>query len=73
VLGTSRIVTPTGRVVAEAHRAVPGSSSRAEPRVHRIDVHIADDREGIATLLEDERHPELYADSRRDRAPTEST
>ena len=70
LLGASRIVAPTGTVVAEAHRAVPGSSSRAELLVHRIDLHIAYAREGLASLLEDERHPEIYVDS--GRIPAES-
>ena len=61
-------MAPTGTVVAEASRAVPGSSSRAELLVHRIDLHIAYAREGIAGLLEDERRPELYVD----RVPVES-
>ncbi len=65
LLGASRIVAPTGTVVAEADRAVPGSSSRAELLVHRIDLHVAYAREGIAALLEDERHPEIYADAGR--------
>ena len=68
LLGASRIVAPTGTVVAEASRAVPGSLSRAELLVHRIDLHIAYEREGISGLLEDERHPDLYYD----RIPAES-
>ena len=35
---------------------------RAELLVHRIDLHIAYEREGISGLLEDERQPELYAE-----------
>jgi hypothetical protein len=62
LLGASRIVAPTGTVVAEASRAVPGSLTRAELLVHRIDLHIAYEREGISGLLEDERHPDLYFD-----------
>jgi predicted amidohydrolase len=62
LLGASRIVAPTGTVVAEASRAVPGSASRAELLVHRIDLHIAHQRDGISALLEDERHPDLYFD-----------
>ena len=69
LLGASRIVAPTGTVVAEASRAVPGSSSRAELVVHRIDLHIAYARDGISGLLEDGRHPDLYFD----RVPAEST
>ena len=68
LLGASRIVAPTGTVVAEASRAVPGSLCRAELLVHRIDLHIAYEREGISGLLEDERHPDLYFD----RVPAES-
>ena len=45
LLGASRIVAPTGTVVAEASRAVPGALSRAELLVHRIDLHIAHARE----------------------------
>jgi predicted amidohydrolase len=62
LLGASRIVAPTGTVVAEASRAVPGAPSRAELLVHRIDLHLAYAREGISSLLEDERRPELYFD-----------
>ena len=62
LLGASRIVAPTGTVVAEASRAVPGSLTRAELLVHRIDLHIAHALEGISRLLEDERHPDLYFD-----------
>jgi hypothetical protein len=47
---------------------VPGSSSRAELLVHRIDLHLAYEREGISGLLEDERRPDLYFD----RVPVES-
>src|SRR5580698_8139398 len=68
LLGASRIVAPTGTVVAEASRAVPGSLSRAELLVHRIDLHIAHALEGISGLLEDQRHPDLYFD----RVPAES-
>ena len=67
-MGASRIVAPTGTVVAEASRRRAGSSSRAELLVHRIDLHIAYAREGISGLLEDERRPELYFD----RVPVES-
>jgi predicted amidohydrolase len=66
LLGASRIVAPTGTVVAEASRAVPGATSRAELVVHRIDLHIAYAREGISALLEEGRHPDLYFD----RVPT---
>ena len=62
LLGASRIVAPTGTVVAEASRAVPGCASRAELLVHRIDLHLAYQRDGIAALLEDERRPDLYFD-----------
>ena len=63
LLGASRISTrrpaPWWRRRA---RATPGSSSRAELLVHRIDLHIAYAHEGISGLLKDERHPELYFD-----------
>ncbi len=62
LLGASRIVAPTGTVVAEASRAVPGRVGKAELLVHRIDLHLAYQREGLAALLEDERHPALYFD-----------
>jgi hypothetical protein len=41
---------------------VPGRPSPAELLVHRIDLHLAYRREGVAALLEDERHPHLYGD-----------
>ena len=62
LLGASRIVAPTGTVVAEAGRAAPGAACRAELLVHRIDLQIAYRRDGISGLLEDERHPDLYFD-----------
>jgi predicted amidohydrolase len=62
LLGASRIVAPTGTVVAEAGRAMPGCTSRAELLVHRIDLHLAHQRDGLGALLEDERHPDLYLD-----------
>jgi predicted amidohydrolase len=62
LLGASRIVAPTGTVVACATVAVPGRASPAELLVHRIDLHLAYRREGVGALLENERHPELYAD-----------
>ena len=61
-LGASRIVAPTGTVEAGATSAVPGRPSPAELLVHRIDLHLAYRREGVGALLENERHPELYAD-----------
>ncbi len=68
LLGASRIVAPTGTVVAEASRAAPGSSSRAELLVHRIDLHLGYERGGISALLEDGRRPDLYVE----RVPAES-
>ncbi len=62
LLGASRIIAPTGTVVAQASTAVPGCASPAELLVHRIDLHLAQAREGLATLLEDERRPDLYTD-----------
>jgi hypothetical protein len=35
---------------------------KAELLVHRIDLHLAYQREGLAALLEDERQPGLYFD-----------
>jgi predicted amidohydrolase len=64
LLGASRIVAPTGTVVAEASRAVPGNTSRTELLVHRIDLHLAHQRDGLCSLLEDERRPDLYMEDR---------
>ena len=30
--------------------------------MHRIDLHLAQAHEGLATLLEDERRPDLYTE-----------
>jgi predicted amidohydrolase len=62
LLGASRIIAPTGTVVAEASRTVPGSTHAPELLVHRIDLQLARDSEGLAALLESERRPELYFD-----------
>jgi len=62
LLGASRIVAPTGTVVAEATRTVPGCMHPPELLVQRIDLQLAYQRDGIATLLEEGRRPELYAD-----------
>lgn len=62
LLGASRIVAPTGTVVATAQTAVPGRPSPAELVVHRIDLHLAYRHEGVGALLEDERQPVLYGE-----------
>ena len=62
LLGSSRIIAPTGTVVSEASGAVPGRSSPAELLVHRIDLHLAYRREGVCALLEDGRRPDLYVE-----------
>jgi predicted amidohydrolase len=62
LLGASRIIAPTGTVVAAARTAVPGRPSPAELVVHRIDLHLAHLREGVGALLEDERRPTLYGE-----------
>ena len=62
LLGASRIIAPTGTVVATAPTAVPGRPSPAELVVHRIDLHLAHLREGVGALLEDERRPTLYGE-----------
>ena len=62
LLGASRIVAPTGTVVAEATRAVPGSTHPPELLVQRIDLHLAYHKDGIGTLLEEGRRPLLYLD-----------
>jgi predicted amidohydrolase len=66
LLGGSRIVAPTGTIVAEASRALPGCPHPAELLIHRIDMRLAYAREGLAALLEDDRRPELYFDSGRE-------
>jgi predicted amidohydrolase len=71
LLGQSRIIAPTGTVVAEASGAVPGRATPAELLVHRIDLHLAYKREGESALLEEERRPELYAELG-ERLPTAS-
>jgi predicted amidohydrolase len=60
LLGASRIIAPTGTVVAAAPTAVPGRPSPAELVVHRIDLHLAHRRDGVGALLEEERRPALY-------------
>ncbi len=60
LLGASRIIAPTGTVVAVAPTAVPGRPTPAELVVHRIDLHLAHVHEGVGALLEDERRPALY-------------
>jgi predicted amidohydrolase len=62
LLGASRIIAPTGTVVAEAGRTVPGGTLSPELLVHRIDLRLARDRAGLAALLEDDRRPSLYFD-----------
>jgi len=62
LLGASRVVAPTGTIVAEATRAVPGCTHPPELLVQRIDLHLAYQREGIGTLLEEGRRPSLYRD-----------
>jgi predicted amidohydrolase len=62
LLGASRIIAPTGTVVAHASAAMPGCLSAAELLVHRIDLHLARRREGAGALWEDERRPELYGE-----------
>jgi predicted amidohydrolase len=62
LLGASRIIAPTGTVVAAAPTAVPGRPSPAELVVHRIDLHLAHRREGVGALLDEERRPALYAE-----------
>jgi predicted amidohydrolase len=60
LLGASRIVAPTGTVVVEAARTVPGRTPPPEVITHRIDLDLARQTEGIAALLEAERRPQLY-------------
>jgi len=61
-MGGSRIVAPTGTVVVEATRSVPGSTHPPELLVQRIDLQLAYQREGIGTLLDEGRRPLLYLD-----------
>jgi predicted amidohydrolase len=63
LLGASRVVAPTGTVVAEATRAVPGYTHPPELLVQRIDLHLAYQRDGVGALLEEGRRPELYVDN----------
>lgn len=62
LLGGSRILAPTGTIVAEASRALPGSHLPAELLVHSIDIGLAYATDGLSTLLEQARRPELYFD-----------
>jgi predicted amidohydrolase len=62
LLGGSRIVAPTGTVVVEATRAVPGGSHSPELLVQRIDLHLAYQKDAIGALLEECRRPQLYVD-----------
>jgi len=62
LLGASRIVAPTGTVVAEATRAVPGSTHPPELLVQRIDLQLAYQRDEVGALLEEGRRAELYVD-----------
>jgi predicted amidohydrolase len=62
LLGASRIVAPTGTVVAEATRAVPGCTHPPELLVQRIDLQLAYQRDGIGALLAEGRRPLLYRD-----------
>ena len=60
LLGASRIVAPTGTIVAEASRTVPGCTAPAELLVHRIDLQLAYQREGLSALLDAQRRSDLY-------------
>ncbi|HEX3793025.1 MAG TPA: carbon-nitrogen hydrolase family protein [Acidimicrobiales bacterium] len=60
LLGASRILAPTGTVVAEASRALPGCTNPPELLIHRVDLHLAHQHDGIGALLEEDRRPELY-------------
>jgi predicted amidohydrolase len=60
LLGASRILAPTGTIVAEATRALPGCTLAPELLVHRIDLQLAYDGKGFAALLDEGRHNELY-------------
>jgi predicted amidohydrolase len=62
LLGASRIVAPTGTVVAEATRIAPGGNHPPELLVHRIDLQLAYQRDGIGALLDAGRRPHLYLD-----------
>ena len=63
LLGASRIIAPTGTVVAAASEAVPGRASPAELLVHRLDLQLAAHREGLAALVEEGWRPELYTEA----------
>jgi len=59
LLGASRILAPTGTVVAEAARALPGTTPAPEILVHRVDLD-AGEADETAELLAAGRRPELY-------------
>jgi predicted amidohydrolase len=60
LLGASRIVAPTGTIVAEASRTMPGCTPPAELLVHRIDLPLAYEQDGLSALLDRQRRSELY-------------
>ena len=62
LLGASRIVAPTGTVVAQAASAVPGRGCPAELLVHRIDLQLPQRRDPVSAPTEDQRRPDLYAE-----------
>ncbi len=62
LLGASKIVAPTGTVVAEATRAAPGCTHAPELLVQRIDLQLAYRKDGLGMLLEEGRRPSLYRD-----------
>jgi predicted amidohydrolase len=63
LLGASRIVAPTGTIVAEATRTAPGGIHPPELLVQRIDLQLAYRKDGIGTLLLEGRRPQLYGDA----------
>lgn len=60
-LGGSRVVAPSGTVIAEAARALPGVTPPAEVLVRRIDLRIGDQCDPRSELLRTRRRPDLYA------------
>lgn len=62
LLGGSRVISPSGRIVAEARRAEPGQTPDSEVLVCRLDETPADaDARAFAELLRERRRADLYA------------
>lgn len=60
-LGGSRVLAPSGTVIAEAARAVPGVTPPPEVVVRRIDLRITEHLEPTSDLLRHGRRPDVYS------------